>query len=139
MTILASAIACIAGGDQPQRLANRHGVDRDAHGAVAQTKCHRGLHVARHGLARMADGADGTGARMGREQRRKLRLIPREQETRAGVPLGDQRHPGDDHGRRIVSAHGVDRQGKSLRRGRVRHLGRGGHDAGGAARPEPRP
>ena len=51
------------------------------------------------------------------------------------MALGGQRHAGDDHGRGIVPAHGINRQGKWLRHGGFRHVWRWDEAAGGRLGP----
>ncbi len=114
MTILASASSAPVLPAETRPLASpaRHRVDREAHRGVAQAQSHRGLHIPGDGLARMADGAGGAGARMRRQKRRQLRFVADEQEAAAGMALGRQRQAGDHHGRGIVPTHRIDSQGK---------------------------
>ena len=102
--------AGIAGGDHARRLAAGHGIDRDAHRGAAHAQRGGGLGVVADGLGRVPDVADGSGAAMALQQRGELRLVADQQEAGAGVALGGDLQTLDHHERRVIAAHGVNRQ-----------------------------
>ena len=108
--------AGVAGGDHAGRLARRHGVDRQAHGAVpALPQRGGGLHVGGDGVGRVAQAAQPRGALAQRQHAAEPGLVADEQEARLGMALGRELQPVQHDVGRVVAPHGVDGQGEALR------------------------
>jgi hypothetical protein len=104
--------AGVAGGDGGRSLPLLHRVDRKPHAgraALAQDLGWPG--VALDPLWRMLQRADAREPRPRLEHRLDLRLVPEEQKRELGMALARHVGAGDHNLRRMVAAHGIERDG----------------------------